>query len=601
MKKDTKPLLQAKDKIFQTNELPLRDGIELDKGVQLTEQYLESHRRNLEQIIGTFVVYPDLYLDTISAENSPSLFFYQRIFLRAIMRYRQVYIVACRAFSKSFISILAMFLQCVFIPGTRRFICAPNKVQGAQIAKEKLFEIYDKWPLLRKEVVGGEFDLAPGNFGKDYVLIKFKNGSTFEVVGALESTRGQRKFGGLIDEIRDHDETTISEVVLPLLNVSRRLPDNTVNEKEPNQQVIAATSAGTKISYAYSKLIDMFEDSIIHPDDAFVFGCDYRIPVMHGLISKKFVNDLKMSPSYNEESFAREYLGIWSGASDESWFNFDKMDRHRKIKNPEFHAKNRPDSNQFYLISVDVANLGDCQSVVCIFRVNIVKNKYHATLVNIKVLGKTMEEKTFTRQAADIKKLIELYNPKEVLIDCNGLGRGLAEEMFKEQYDEEGNLLPAYGFFNDDDYKKIQPKDASQILYCMIASSKLNSEINSETYSRINGGLVHFLIKEQEAKSYLLSTKVGQKMSPEQRIKRLMPHELTSSLFDEMANLRLKRTSTGTDIILEQINSRLPKDKYSAFSYGLWRIGQIEKDAMKKNRRRGSEKRVLTFFTNGGR
>ena len=41
----------------------------------------------------------------------------------------------CRAFSKSFISILAMFLQCVFIPGTRRFICAPNKKQGAQIAK----------------------------------------------------------------------------------------------------------------------------------------------------------------------------------------------------------------------------------------------------------------------------------------------------------------------------------------------------------------------------------------------------------------------------------------------------------------------------------
>lgn len=345
----------------------------------------------------------------------------------------------------------------------------------------------------------------------------------------------------------------------------------------------------------------MFEDSIINPTDAFVFGCDYRVPVMHGLISKKFVNDLKMSPSYNEESFAREYLGIWSGANDESWFNFDKMAKYRKIKNPEFHAKNRPNSEQFYLISVDVANLGDCQSAVCIFRVNIVKKKYCATLVNLIVLGKTIEEKTFTRQAADIKRLIQLYNPKEVLIDCNGLGRGLAEEMFKEQYDEEGNLLPAYGFFNDDDYKKIQPKDAPQILYCMIANSKLNSEINSETYSRINSGMVHFLIKEQEAKSELLSTKVGQKMSPEQRIKRLMPHEMTSSLFNEMANLRLKRTGAGTDIVLEQINTRFPKDKYSAFSYGLWRIGQLEKEDMRKTRRRGTGTRTLTFFTSGGR
>ena len=36
----------------------------------------------------------------------------------------------------------------------------------------------------------------------------------------------------------DHDETAINEIVLPLMNVSRRLPDNTVNEWEPNQEVI---------------------------------------------------------------------------------------------------------------------------------------------------------------------------------------------------------------------------------------------------------------------------------------------------------------------------------------------------------------------------
>lgn len=34
----------------------------------------------------------------------------------------------------------------------------------------------------------------------------------------------------------DADEVEISEIVLPLMNVSRRLPDNTVNPKEPNAQ-----------------------------------------------------------------------------------------------------------------------------------------------------------------------------------------------------------------------------------------------------------------------------------------------------------------------------------------------------------------------------
>lgn len=91
-----------------------------------------------------------------------------------------------------------------------------------------------------------------------------------------------------------------------LVNVSRRLPDNTVNEKEVNQQVISATSAGNKISFAYDKMLDVFENSIINPKAAFVFGCDYRVPAMHGLIDKNYINKLKMSPSYDPKSFARE-------------------------------------------------------------------------------------------------------------------------------------------------------------------------------------------------------------------------------------------------------------------------------------------------------
>lgn len=85
------------------------------------------------------------------------------------MRYKEVYVTAPRAFSKSFITILGLMLQCVFMPGTKRFICAPNKNQSAQIAKEKIVEIYDHWPLLRREVVGGDISDTPGNFGKDYV------------------------------------------------------------------------------------------------------------------------------------------------------------------------------------------------------------------------------------------------------------------------------------------------------------------------------------------------------------------------------------------------------------------------------------------------
>lgn len=400
-----------------------RDGVEIEKGAVLNEDWLQANFEEIGKICNIFAAYPDIYLDMIKPSDSNfELFFYQRIFLRAIMRYKIIYVTACRAFSKSFITILGMLLQCVFMPGTKRFICAPNKNQGAQIAKEKIVEIYQRWPLLRREVMGGDISDTPGNFGKDYVNLKFRNGSLFDVVGALESTLGGRRHGGLIDEIKIHDEEAINTVVLPLMNVSRRLPDNTVNPHEPNQQVVCCTSAWLKTTFAYDRLIDDFQTAIIDPDLGFVFGCDYRVPLLHGLLEKDFVNRLKMSPSYDEASFAREYMSLWSGSSEDSWFNFDKMGRYRKIKNPESHAIFRAGANQFYLLSVDVGRIND-QTVCCVFRVNIDAdaNRYYATLVNLLVLARQAETRTFTQQAIAIKRLIRDFQPREVVIDTNGL------------------------------------------------------------------------------------------------------------------------------------------------------------------------------------
>lgn len=385
------------------------------------------------------------------------------------------------------------------------------------------------------------------------------------------------------------------------MNVSRRLPDNTVNLKEPNQQTIFMTSAGVKTSYAYERLIDDFCDSIIHPDNTFVFGCDYRVPMAEGLLDKSFIDKLKMSPSYNEESFAREYLSLWSGADEESWFSYEKLIKHRKLKNPETHAKNIDKNKSFYLLSVDVGRISD-QTVCCVFRVNITQQKFYSTLVNLFVLGRESKTKTFHQQAIDLKKIIEKFNPKEVVIDTNGLGVGFGDEMIRVQT-EGSKTYPAYGFVNDLEYRKVQPKDAICILQGIKANGPLNSKIHGNAYSRLQSGLVNFLIKEQEAKNALLSTKKGQKMSTEERVKRLMPHELTTRLFDEMSNLRLKRTGVGLDIVLEQINPRYPKDKYSAFAYGLWRIKELEEEYYKKSKRRfggsGSGGRKLIFYSGG--
>ena len=96
------------------------------------------------------------------------------------------------------------------------------------------------------------------------------------------------------------------------MNVSRRMINGDVNPNEKiNTQVIYATSAGTKASFAYEALLDTFEKAIIDPTTAFCIGLDYRVPALHGLIDPKYVQNLKLSSSYNETTFAAEYLGVW--------------------------------------------------------------------------------------------------------------------------------------------------------------------------------------------------------------------------------------------------------------------------------------------------
>lgn len=582
---------------FSRTDRVYRDGIELEKGAIITESFLEKNENFFAEQLDLWTVYPDTYLDTITPKNQNiALFMYQRIFLRACMRYNQLYITAARATSKTFLSLLGKYLQCIFIPGHRSFIVAPNKSQAAKIAKQKIQEFWRIWPLLKNEleIYNGQ---VRASFGKDSVEIYFKNGSYFSVVGALDSDRGLRNHSGLLDELRDLDGDMVSEVILPQLNVSRRMSNGLVNPYEKvNQQVICATSAGSKTSYAYEKLIDMFCDAIIHPKESFVIGLDYRIPAMHGLIDLNYVNKLRMSSAYDEATFAAEFLGTWIGGSTEAWFDFEKIQKYRKIKNPELFAKYRDKKEIFYLISVDVGRLID-STVACVFRINIKDGKYYSTLVDIEVLGKTAETKTFTQQAIDIKLLAEKYNPKEILIDTNGLGIGLADEMIKTQVDGLGRELPPYGFFNDDSYKKIQPKDCVNILYSMKANGPLKSKIHGNTYARLNGGLVRLLISEQEARTALLNTQKGRKMSTRERAERLLPHEITTKMIEEMCNLRAKRT--GLDIVLEPINTRFHDDKYMSFAYGLWRIKELEEEDFKKKKKRSGKKRQLIFFTGG--
>lgn len=182
----------------------------VEKNVILSRENVEKNRALLEKYMEYFSAYPDIFLDLITpADSKFRLYFYQRIFLRACMRYKYHYCIASRGYSKSFLSILAGILRCIFLPGTTMFLVAPGASQGVEIASEKINLILSIWPMLSAEI-------AKKNESQKEINLFFKNGSNFDVLTVTSKSRGLRRNAGILDEVRDHDPDKLNAVKLRL-------------------------------------------------------------------------------------------------------------------------------------------------------------------------------------------------------------------------------------------------------------------------------------------------------------------------------------------------------------------------------------------------
>ena len=556
------------------------------KKIGLSEERVDAIKPQLRQYIAFWREYPDLFIDFLQTGGNPdksktlNFYFYQRVFLRAAMRYKYVYMVFPRAYSKSFLSVMVLMCRCILYPRSKLFVTSGGKEQAAGIVKEKVTEICTLVPAFEREL-----DRRPGKTreGKDYVCYVFKNGSYFDNIAASEKSRGKRRHGGLVEECVGVDGKILSEVIIPTMNVSRLCMDGSTQPEETlNKSQIYVTTAGWKGTFAYDKLIQLLVWMITEPEKAMVMGGTWRIPVLVKLLDRSFLQDLKRDGTFNEASFDREYESKWSGTVEDAFFRGDIFDRNRELQKPEYEKSGRSSASSFYILSVDVGRKG-CDSVICVFKVTPQSmGGAIKSLVNMY----TLSDEHFEDQARKIKDLYYKYGARRVVLDGNGAGIGLVDYFVKSQIDPDtGDVYPDFGVYNDEElyYKKYKTNITEQdALYIIKANAPINTEIHVNAQSQLSSGKVKLLIDERVAKQKLLGTKMGQNMKPEERAEYLKPFTLTSILKEEMMNLR--EETEGLNIILKQANKGIRKDKFSAFEYGLYYIKQEEEKKKKRKK-----------------
>lgn len=561
----------------------------------ISEERLRAQIPVFRQYISYWREYPDMFVEFLcggpdAPPDTLHLYFYQRVFLRAVMRHRYTYATFPRAYSKSFLSVLVLLLRCVLFPNSHLFVTTGGKEQAAGILKEKVDELCKLIPGMKNEI---DWSRGKTKSGKDNIEIIFKNGSKLDIMAARQSSRGKRATGGLMEECILIDQTLLNEVIIPTMNVDRRLPDGTRHKEETvNKSQIYVTTAGWKSSFAYEKLIELVIKMVIEPNEAFVLGGTWRVPVLEGLLQRTFVNDLKTSGTYNDASFAREYESEWSGDAENAYFSVERFDRHRVLLQPEYEYSGRSNKSAYYVIGVDVGRKGCTTEAVVIKVTPQAQGTSLKSVVNIY----TYDEEHFETQAINLKKLFYKYKARKLVIDGNGLGIGLLDYMVKGQVDPEtGDFLPDFGIDNDEDkfYKKYKTENTEiDAIYIIKANMPINTEAHSYVQTQLSSGKIKFLIDESQAKVKLLGTKIGQTMDPEKRNEYLKPFVETTILREQMLNLI--EDNEGVNIILKMSNRSVGKDKFSAFEYALYYIKQEEDNRKKKKGRKISD---FMFFS----
>jgi len=330
-----------------------------------------------------------------------------------------------------------------------------------------------------------------------------------------------------------------------------------LNPEEINQKVNFYTTSGFRGSDEFDRSLRM-KDDMINLNGKMVMGSDWHLGCWYGRGSTKSqIMDKKknMSPI----AFAQNYEEKWVGSVDGCLVDINKLMTLRSLSNPDFESEDKFE----YICSMDVArsmNKSNNQSSIVVLKLK--KNKKGriicVQLVNIINLPNGLN---FTAQSIELKKIAKLYNSKMNIIDENGLGKGILDELLKEQIDPtNGEMLSCWNTINTD--HEPDSNDAEQVLYAL-HSQGINTEIIFNFIDMVESKKLQLLEKRQLNEFDSDSTK------------KFLPYLETDFLIEEVANLKLKPLQSGK-YTTEQVTKRIDRDRFSALAYGLWYIKNYE-------------------------
>lgn len=465
-------------------------------------------------------------------------------------------------YGKTFDEVLASILACIFYPEITISLSAQTKENAADLLKDKYNEIIRFYPLLKNEI-------EKANFSKGDADILFKNGAKLDNLANSQTSKGQRRKRMNMEESALIDNDTFLDALLPIVEVPRVCVGkySITDPEELNQQINFFTTAGFKGSDEYQRVVTMVKD-MVELKGKIVLGSSFWLPCYYGRGSTKS-QIFQKKRDMTTISFAQNYESKWVGASDGALVNINKLMNCRTLTSPISKSSN---NDEEYYLGVDVARsqkTSNNQSFIAVVKVNRTKDKSKIVSMDLVNLINIPNIMNFTAQACEVKKYKMLYNAKAVVVDGNGLGAGLIDELLKESFDPiTKESLGCFDTINDDNIPEV-PDIAEQILYNLKAQS-VQSKVVTNFIDVVDSGKFRMLEQKQQSDfTYKEYDDFDNKVAP---------YLQTDVLFEEIANLKLKHLNNG-GVTIEKVVNKLDKDRVSALIYVLWYISEFARNA----------------------
>lgn len=506
--------------------------------------------------------YPDLLLDLMKPEKGGiKLHLDQRIFLRSDIRFMSMYGTFSRGYAKTYNEVLAMVVVAILFPNIELALSAQTKENAADLLEAKWNEITKHYPLLLNELADKP------KFSKGNAFIKFRNDSTIDAIANAQSTKGQRRRRLKIEESALLNNDLFQDALEPVVEVPRLTIGKLgiVDPMELNQQIHFFTTAGFKGSDEYQRSIKMI-DNMEQLEGQIVLGSNWQLPCWYGRGSSKS-QILQKKKKSSVVAFAQNYEQEWVGCSDGALVNINRLMNCRCLTVANNASLN---DNEEYYIGVDVARsqkTSNNQSSAVVGRVMRNSDKSRIISIDIVNIIKIPNILNFTAQAIRVKQIQKRYKAKMVIVDGNGLGSGLVDELLKESIDPiTGENLGCWDTVNDDNTPEIpySPK----IVYNLKAQSCQNEVVTT------------FIDMVDSGKLKLLEKRIDSDFDDEEWDEfddKVRPFAETDAFIEEAANLKLKHLSNG-GVTIEKVVKKIDKDRVSAMIYMLWYVNKFVKE-----------------------